>query len=372
MFVLCVGMVSCTRNLSFVESANCYIVTKGGTYKFKTVKGNSSASVGVVAEANVLWESFGAENTPNKGDLIRSVTHKGEYVIFETADTYREGNAVIAVKDAEGNILWSWHIWMTDQPQGQVYFNNAGTMMDRNLGATSASPGAIYAYGLLYQWGRKDPFPGGLPKDYCGSWGMEVETIGDTFSFVKSDIVTGTIAYATAHPMTYIGSRDFRSLDWYYTGTRNTMDNRWTTSGEKKSVYDPCPAGWRVPDGGENGVWSKALGSMGSFAQSSLYDSANAAGTSSSFSSLGLWNDTNKGVNFSGKFGGDETIWYPASGYRDGSYGSLRSVGSDGSYWSASPSSDGAYSLDFSYGGYVSPSSSNDRAYGLSVRCIKE
>ena len=48
---------------------------------------------------------------------------------------------MIAAKDAEGKILWSWHIWMTDLPMGQVYWRNAGTMMDRNLGALSATPG---------------------------------------------------------------------------------------------------------------------------------------------------------------------------------------------------------------------------------------
>ena len=32
--------------------------------------------------------------------------------------------------------------------------------MDRNMGAISASPGNIGALGLLYQWGRKDPFLG--------------------------------------------------------------------------------------------------------------------------------------------------------------------------------------------------------------------
>ena len=149
-----------TMNLSYFESANCYIVSEAGKYKFKTVKGNSSTSVGNLSTCEVLWESFGTSTTPTIGDLIKGVTYKDGYIEFETASTFREGNAVIAVKDASGTILWSWHIWLTDQPQGHTYNNGAVVMMDRNLGATSATPGDVGALGLLYQWGRKDPFLG--------------------------------------------------------------------------------------------------------------------------------------------------------------------------------------------------------------------
>lgn len=81
-------------------------------------------------------------------------------IAFSTGAEFLKGNAAIAAKDAEGTILWSWHIWLTDKPKDQAYNNGAGTMMDRNLGATSATPGDAGALGLLYQWGRKDPFPG--------------------------------------------------------------------------------------------------------------------------------------------------------------------------------------------------------------------
>ena len=136
-------------DLSENGTANSYIVSAAGPYKFSTVKGNSSESVGAVASAEVLWESFGTDVTPNVGDLVKNVSYKDGEITFQTADTYKEGNAVIAAKDASGTILWSWHIWLTDEPQGQVYYNNAGTMMDRNLGATSATPGDVGALGLL-------------------------------------------------------------------------------------------------------------------------------------------------------------------------------------------------------------------------------
>ena len=333
--------ISSAADLSALGSANCYIVSNGGLYKFKTVKGNSSESVGNVASASILWETFGTSETPTYFDLIKAVCYKEGYIAFQTADTFKEGNAVIAAKDASGTILWSWHIWLTDQPQGQVYYNNAGTMMDRNLGATSATPGDVGALGLLYQWGRKDPF---LGSSSISSNVNAASTITWPSS-VYSD--TGTIAYTTANPTTFIGGY----YDWYYTDSSSTDNTRWTTSESNKSIYDPCPAGWRVPDGGEDGVWSKAR------ASSSYFDYT--------------YDSTNKGMNFSGKFGANQTIWYPASGYRGNNDGSFYNVGYYGHYWSASLYNI-EYYLRFSYDGWVDPSDDGSRACGRSVRCLQE
>ena len=332
--------------LSSPESANSYIVSEPGFYTLETVKGNSSQSVGKVASAAVLWESFGTSTTPRVGDLIKKVAYNNGYLYFQTADTFREGNAVIAVKDANGRILWSWHIWLTDQPQGQEYFNNAGTMMDRNLGATSTAPGDAGALGLLYQWGRKDPF--------LGSASILSNNIASSTitwpSAVMSDSSNGTIAYVTANPMTFIMHNN-SNRDWHYTGSDETDKTRWTTSEANKSIYDPCPAGWRVPDGGSNGVWSKALGSSSNFNNT--------------------YNSTNEGMNFSGKISSASTIWYPASGYRYYYDGSLNDVGNSGFYWSASPYNNNAYSLGFICYGEVDPSFYDFRANGLSVRCLQ-
>ena len=76
-------------------------------------------------------------------------------------------------------------------------------------------------------------------------------------------------------------------------------------------------------------------------------------------------------MNFSGKFGSDQTIWYPASGYRCGNDGYLDNVWSIGYYWSASPYNSGAHSLGFKDDGYVFPSGKDTRSYGQSVRCLQ-
>ena len=336
--------VSSATDLSSSGSANCYIVSNTGLYKFKTVKGNSTTSVGSVASASILWETFGTDTAPEPLDLISGICYKDGYIAFKTADNFKEGNAVIAAKDADGNILWSWHIWFTDQPQAQVYNNNAGTMMDRNLGATSATPGDVGALGLLYQWGRKDPF---LGSSSISSSTLAKSTIAWP-SAVSSDSSNGTIAYATANPTTFIKC-NLNNSDWYYTGSSSTDNTRWTTSESSKSIYDPCPSGWRVPDGGDNGIWSKAG-----------FDDT-------------TYDGTNQGISFS--ITSPSKTWYPASGSRSNCGGSLGNVGNYGGCWSASPNSSYsyyAYYLSFG-GGFVTPSGSfGDRADGLSVRCLQE
>ena len=365
-FVCFLQLSSCqpedlSRKSSFGrETANCYIVSQSGNYSFPTVKGNSLESVGLVSTAEVLWESFGTSTPPSKGDIIQSVSYKAGSgssvgtISFSTPSTLRNGNAVIAAKDASGNILWSWHIWVCKDYDpavtGQAYYNNAGVMMDRNLGATSATPGDVGALGLLYQWGRKDPFLGSREIWYGSGSGLTARCTVNWPSPVSSNSSTGTIAYAVKNPTTFI-EENFKNYDWYYTGNSSTDNTRWQST---KTIYDPCPPGWKVPPGGSSGIWSKAVGSSSSFS-GYPYDS------------------TNEGMNFSGKFGSAGTIWYPAAGSLGRGGGSLIDVGRGGGWWSCTPCDYYAYRLGLGSGGYVNPSVCNYyRANGQSVRCLQE
>lgn len=322
------------EDLSYLETANCYVVSSVGSYKFPAYKGNSTTSVGAVSSVEVLWESFGTSVTPVKGDLISRVQYKDGYVYFSTPSYMEFGNAVIAAKNTSGTILWSWHIWLTAQPQEHVYNNNAGTMMDRNLGATSATPGDVGTLGLLYQWGRKDPFLGSSSI----SDAVEAKSTIIWPSAVSSNSSIGTIGYAIANPTTFITYKS-NNYDWQY----NQDDIRWQS---KKTIYDPCPAGWRVPDGGSRGVWA-----MAGF-DDTTYDS------------------TNEGISFNISY--LSTTWYPASGLLDSSDGSLANVGYVGSYWSCSPNDTDAYYLSFDSLGDVYPLDCFNRARGFPVRCLQE
>ena len=146
---------------TLTANANSYIISKPNTrYKIKaTVKGNSSQKIdGTPASAALVWQT-------SKG-LLGTVMLDGDHISFvTTADAddktkINKGNAVIAVKDTDDNTLWSWHLWLTDYDPAidNVTYPDGSIMMDRNLGAMGIGSDDIYeAYGLFYQWGRKDP-----------------------------------------------------------------------------------------------------------------------------------------------------------------------------------------------------------------------
>lgn len=320
------------------ETANCYIVSKKGNYKFKAVKGNSSTSVGAIASVEVLWETYGTSTKPSVGSLVKSPGYYDGYVSFSTADSFKEGNALIAVKDASGTILWSWHIWLTDKPSEQRYRNGAGIMMDRNLGATSASKASVSALGLLYQWGRKDPF---LGSSSINSSVIAKSTITWP-STEECDSKVGTVEYAISHPTTFIGAIDD---DWLY----DSNNKLWTSS---KTIYDPCPPGWKVPDGGDDGVW-KVSGKPGS----NDYD--------------------NSGNGISFPISSPSTTWYPAASGRHYQTGNLVGVGNYINFWSSTSESDGNsygfyYDITFSNMGLYSLASIEPAACAYSVRCLKD
>ena len=335
--------LSLYTDLSADGTANCYLVKAAGNYKFKAVIGNSNNTVGNVKRVEVLWETFGTDIMPNVGDLIAEVGYKNGYVYFTTADEFKTGNASIAVRNSKDVILWSWHIWCSEEGwTDHVYANNAGTMMDRNLGATSATPGDVGTFGLLYQWGRKDPFMGS-----CATSGTTLAASTGNWSTVSG---SKNMAYAEENPTTYVTTN---GPDWC---SQNGEDYAFRWQENKKSLYDPCPYGYRVPKGGHDGFWATALG------------------TSSSTSTGTKWDYlTNSGRHWT-LADGETTAWYPAVGYRNYDSGALFSVGSVGFYWSASPYpsiSYYAYYLCFE-NGIVNPASYNNRASGYSVRCVKE
>ena len=314
-------------DLSAEGTANCYLVQATGDYKFKAVIGNTDATVGNVKIVEVLWESFGTDEMPNVGDLIASAKYKNGYICFSTPENFRNGNAVIAAKNSKGTILWSWHIWCAEEGwKEQVYFNDAGTMMDRNLGATSATPGEVGTLGLMYQWGRKDPF--------LGSYSVDKSLLAVSTGIWNTS-ENGSLSLAESNPMTFYAYR-LGNASW------NSI----------KTAHDPCPVGWKVPDGGPNGVWAKAMGKQDSFYPSSL--------------------DVVRGLNFSDILGADEMIYYPLTGQLQYNSGSLATVESFGYFWSCSDESSArSYNFCFSLGiGNVADN--HDRSNGFAVRCLKE
>lgn len=343
-------------DLSANGTANCYIVTKPGGYCFNArYKGNGTESIGDAKSATVIWETYGTKKRINECDLVARVFYEDNgYVKFITNKKFDNGNALIAVKNDDGDILWSWHIWFCKDfdpvATAQTYDLGTGTYMDRNLGATSAKPGSVEALGLLYQWGRKDPFLNDRAVD--GTWKTALSTLSFWPKFEISDEEKGTVEYTIKHPTSFIGVEPgYDIYDWYIQSDPNVTMNRWSHT---KSIYDPCPAGWRVPD---SSGWNKISDDI---FRSEPYN--------------GNKDEKNFGCDFAldRKVADYPSIWYPMSGYLHLSdkKGGVYYTGYEAVYWTnkkldAQVGSAGAMHINHD-GVYVSL---EDCATGGAVRC---
>ena len=335
-------------DLSTKGTANCYLISEVGGYKFKTGRGNTDVAVGNVAEASVLWEAFGTDVKPNVGDLISSVSYKDGYIFFATRSTFTQGNAAIAARDANGTILWSWHIWCSAEGWTEhEYFNNAGTMMDRNLGALSATPGDAGALGLFYEWGRKDPFLG------SSSISSNTQAVSTGEWSLCTELITHDLCIK--NPMTFYGlptGEDENALPY----------DSWA---KNKTEYDPCPAGWKIPD---YEVWKKAFSSFndteyGDYSHSFQFD----------------FDEKNRGMDLGGKVGSAAHIWFPAAGDLNEEYEIdgylLGYTGNDSRFWSVGVHRDGHDTTCWfclSNKGIVSIRNEYYAGSAYSVRCLKE
>ena len=263
-----VADISSVTDLSASETANCYIVdgsvaaNAGKVFKFKAAKGKGGAVLTNIGgdenkDVVVLWETKNTSTAPNAGDIIAAVDYdmqEGEeaYIVFKMPDTITPGNALIAAKDAAGTILWSWHIWV---PETAITSNTFGgitdkAMMSRNLGAlvdaeaSSETPIAVESQGLLYQWGRKDPFPNSVTFGNNGT----AAAVSGTISW-NGEMVASTDVYKYPNVFIKTGVDDDAHKDW----STDHLNSLW---GETKTVYDPCPPGYKVPSVGDGGIWN--------------------------------------------------------------------------------------------------------------------
>lgn len=205
--------------------------------------------------ADMIWEDVVG--------LVRAVTFQNNTITVTTSGG--RGNALIGLYDEHGNIVWSFHIWATEQPtlfnikQSSVNPNNQYQLMDRDLGAIASD-----SHGLVYQFGRKDPFPS-MIKD---SWNpyktfYVYDKIGTQLTVNKANRdevdykfdYVGTIAYAIANPFTFIMSISPYTCHWLYGDAKfqhlwgnpasNTTDYPNNES-IVKTIYDPCPEGYKI------------------------------------------------------------------------------------------------------------------------------
>lgn len=235
------------------DQANCFVVSEPNTiYQFSALAmGENQGTIDPV-DVKILWQTSPASLSYSRlvGDNVEFYVNIDEDDKDEDdeKDDLIEGNAVIAAYNSKGDIIWSWHIWVSDDAaaDGAVTLNGA-TVMARNLGAKANSiedEDAIHdSYGMYYQWGRKDPFVGA--SSYNAAYGYDASMLSETgtsasISYKNSTKSIGTEGYATKYPLTYILGVEGSSYDWIYSAHSSEL---WS---DTKTINDPCPKGWRV------------------------------------------------------------------------------------------------------------------------------
>ncbi len=223
------------------RAANCYLVSRKETrYTFEAVRGDGMTVT--PSSVDVVWQSL-----PN---LVQYLDLQGSTISFYVgcdgvdADLVKQGNALIGAYDAEGELLWSWHIWATpyDPDAEAIDLRSGYRLMNRNLGAlkndNSAPSERLASYGLYYQWGRKDPFIG--PSTYRFDNGYsaslyDAKSNSIALRKIQATDEIGTEGFALSHPHYFITGCEENRYDW-----------SWSPLSSWKAANDPCPYGWEV------------------------------------------------------------------------------------------------------------------------------
>lgn len=299
--------------------------------------------------AEVLWQDNSAAMVNITNGTIRTRT---DYI--KLRPTGVAGNCVIGLRrSSDKAIVWSWHLWITgyepttdyagDLEVGEVHQytgwmkDNNKFIMDRNLGAAESEFGPD-SWGLLYQWGRKDPFAGASRTWYVpnGSGGFKAAAETDVMKTAAgagvNNIYKG-VGNVTAFYVNGAGG------DWT---SRN--DLLWQDG--VKTLFDPCPVGWRVP---RSAVWQNVS------AANALWETTHGTGNNG----VRLWKIVLAGP-----------AWYPAQGYRDATTGAVTAGSSQSAVWSSTLNGTSATAWGIS-GTFQAPGA-KARANGYPVRCVKE
>ncbi len=322
------------------NTANCYVINAAGTYKFPLVYGNGLKNGNDNKQAydgkafvnhlgRQITSPYICENQDGEGKLlaakdaclvwqdwrelvtdIRLEQAEGEktpYVSFKVdKNTIHQGNAIIAVRDAEERIMWSWHIWVTDIKLDEdietVQSNGSleNVFLTVDLGAcdkvvtqykersvkvriTQEKTGDYKEFTIrqdeylhrfydqtYYQWGRKDPMLGGGENDNPAA-----STFADKASYVQYDELKFQIEQLTKeerkemkdailHPNVFYSNSGIPEgvnaegidggYDWCVevSGKEYFWNNKPNTGQTVKTIYDPSPVGFAVP---LNNVW---------------------------------------------------------------------------------------------------------------------
>lgn len=299
-------------------TANCYVVSAAGTYQLPLVYGNALKNG---SENRVAYQGFkdyqnraissyritGADDAVlvwSDGFFMFKDIHLDEArenLVFTIDSNYmQQANAVLAVRDANNRIMWSWHIWVTERPvytirhtlQDLFVGSNTYELMQCNLGwvdgkmvyynqrdltfrFTQAGSGKTAELNVTqegetfdykdvgstyYQWGRKDPL---VALKNWKSYRYEdyrLHETGDPNYVYRYETGPTDIGNAIQHPNVFYTRGTTGGADWnneHITTLWNAHDNGGTleSTTSVKTIYDPSPRGFKVPIPRAFAVW---------------------------------------------------------------------------------------------------------------------
>lgn len=296
-------------------TANCYVVNAPGTYMLPLVYGNAIVdgkhNSGAYDKDRKFVDYKGNHinspylPTPDDATLVWSdgfymfkdvrLSADKKYLIFTIDPDYiQQANAVVAVRDAGDNIMWSWHIWVTEHKINETidyraYKNESTTysIMPCNLGWVDGKmvfynpreldfeftqdktgtqkpmkltqAGAKLDYrdigSTYYQWGRKDPIVALKNRNETGVEDyrpMETPVPGYQYKVLPGGV---TMAEAIKNPNIYYVQPTDGSNYWLSTNSftvklwdGDTRDYKELNEmSSTKTVYDPSPRDFKVP-----------------------------------------------------------------------------------------------------------------------------
>lgn len=445
-----------------MNTANCYVINAPGKYSLPLVYGNAVKNGSTNASAytsqasgTYVLKTFvnhldapitdpyiynNADCTPNNAVLVwqdeeNLVTNvalapDGHSLTFEVGSaTIKQGNAIVAVRDASNRIMWSWHIWVTDFVPGlpptvtphynpaemqrdKVVTSNRGlkyTFMGVNIGwcdgrittydarsvkvrfkqtetgatqiiTISQDAGETKKCGncSYFQFGRKDPMLGGILT--TSSWLPDPKSCYSDSGYAFDKSGTGKVSIGTAiqNPHVFYNRDPNRPWDWCSTSYYNcwSADNIETTAYDKevvKTIYDPSPVGYHLPppDAFTGFTYSGLTTREPSEGDSYFGSQFNSPYTSSDDVGLNygwtVYCNRMPGIGNYDTSGG--VIFFPGMSILNSSYSNL---GRFGFYWSAVGNSrDSGLSITYGPNGFelLYPSV---RYYGSTVRPVRE
>ena len=342
-----------------------------------------------------ITETNSGANKPNGAKLVwadesglvetSSIGVNNSYLFFRVPkDKIKNGNAVIAATK-DGVVVWSWHLWFTEanvlkttkvtnfQKKDYHFTNenlgwkytkwetttysaprkvkvkirqlekNGGNYKESTITITQNNGALREGRNTLYQFGRKDAFPG--TDDLEGT-------------FTKNGGNNMSIRNGIQHPGTIYtwGSTWFDGYNQYNLWSMENTTTGFNDNAVVKTIYDPCPAGFHMP---------------ASNAFTGFTTTGENTETKSQFNINGEWES---GFHFNNKISSpDATVYFPASGYRNSKDGSLFGMGYFGYYRSAVPSKDAGYGCYLRFHlGEVLPQKSDLRSDVFSVRPVRD